>query len=388
LILEHRDDLNAFRAAVRQWVHETAPPEQAQARAKLKGDELVELQKWWMAERAKVGLATPHWPSEFGGADLSLKHQVIIADEFARANAPGRDLFAVSLNHLPGTLIPFGTEQQKRERLSGVSKGVVWCQGFSEPGAGSDLASLRTSAVRDGDHYVVNGQKIWSSYSMYAEYCILLARTDPAAPKHKGISYFLLDMKSPGVEVRPIKKSSGDSLFGEIFLDDVRIPVSDLVGEENQGWAVAQATLSSERGVLTFESFERHRVWLDDFFSSAVASKAAWLEDDQLRREFMSLFARQQSIRRQIRHLLRADEGAGGPRQSLAPALLKLQGSTVRQQLAELAVRIAGLRGQLEQTADEGAMHRYLDSYALTIAGGSNEIMRNLIAERGMGMPR
>src|SRR5262249_27520246 len=156
----------------------------------------------------------------------------------------------VGLNHVPSTLIPYGTERQKAKYLPTVAQGVIWCQGFSEPGAGSDLASLKTRAVLDGDHYVINGQKIWSSLSMYARYAIFMALIDLAAKKQRGISYFILDMNDPGIEVRPIRKSTGASGFAELFLTDVRIPVEDRVGEENQGWTVAQATLASERGVL------------------------------------------------------------------------------------------------------------------------------------------
>ena len=196
-----------------------------------------------MTERNKVGLATPHWPVEYGGAGLGIAHQVIIADEFAQAKTPGADAFIIGLNHLPGTLIPFGTEAQKKKYLPTVAQATVWCQAFSEPGAGSDLANLQTRAVLDGDHYVVNGQKIWSSQSMYARYGILLTRTDTKAKKQRGITYFILDMQAPGVEVRPIRKSTGMSEFAELFLTDVRIPIEDRVGEENQGWTVAQATL-------------------------------------------------------------------------------------------------------------------------------------------------
>ena len=172
-------------------------------------DSFYDRQQWWMAERNRVGLGTPHWPTAYGGVDLSLKNQLILAEEVARAGSPVMSLFTVSLNHLPATLIRWGTEEQKTRYLPGVANGVVWCQGFSEPGAGSDLASLRTRAVRDGDGYIVNGQKIWSSYSMYAEYCILLTRTNPDVKKHAGITYFIMDMKSKGIEVRPLRQSNG-----------------------------------------------------------------------------------------------------------------------------------------------------------------------------------
>ena len=240
----------------------------------------VAFQRWWMAERSKVGLATPHWPKEYGGAGLTLRHLVAIADEMARADAPQARIFTISLIHMPGTLFPHGTEEQKRRYLPGVAKGELWCQGFSEPNSGSDLASLRTRAVRDGDHYVINGQKIWSSSSMYADHCLLLTRTDPNAQKHRGITYFIMDMHAPGVEVRPIRQANGRSEFGELFLTDVRIPAENMIGAENNGWRIAQATLGSERGVIAFEGAERQRYEIEAFYRKSLETGAAWLRDD------------------------------------------------------------------------------------------------------------
>ncbi|HKY82943.1 MAG TPA: acyl-CoA dehydrogenase family protein [Sphingobium sp.] len=389
MIIEHKNDLGKFREAVREWTRRMAPPEKAHLWKDTDGLDQVEIQKWWMAERGKVGLATGHWPSEYGGSDLSLAHQIIIADEFARADAPMSDMFVISLNHIPGTLIPFGTEEQKKRHLPAVSRGVIWCQGFSEPGAGSDLASLRTSAVRDGDHYIVNGQKIWSSHASYAEHCMLLTRTSSGARKQDGITYLLMDMNSPGVEVRPIKRSTGAPRFAEIFLTDVRIPVANRLGEEDQGWSVAQATLSSERGVVRFEIFERLRHRIENYFGDAVRTDAAWLGDDELRREFTSCIAALQAARRQTLALLRDRPIPETPR-NVAPAIVKLTSSELAQRIFELQTRIAGLGGQVAPLVhdEDHGMYGWLDSYGRTISAGTNEIMRNLIAERGMGMPR
>jgi len=392
VILEHRNDPTAFRAAIRDWIRATLPAGEARRLAKAKGEDMMRAQTWWMAERNKVGLATPHWPVEYGGAGLGLTHQLIIADEFARASVPATDVFTISLYHVPGTLIPFGTEAQRQQHLPKVAGGTIWCQGFSEPGAGSDLASLSTRAVLDGDHYVVNGQKIWSSYSMYAEWCILLVRTDPnAVRKQLGITYLLLDMKSPGVEVRPIRKSTGVPIFSELFLTDVRIPVQNRVGEENQGWTVAQSTLSSERGVLVFEATERQHAKLQQFYLGSVASDAAWLRDDQFRREFMILYGEHQALRRQIRQLLQEhDHEQRG--YSITPALVKLLSSMMRNRVADFQVRATGLDSQAVNFDAEGVagagMFDFVDSYGFTISAGTNEIMRNLIAERGLDLPR
>jgi alkylation response protein AidB-like acyl-CoA dehydrogenase len=382
-ILSQRDDLGQFRTALQQWLAETVAPDAIQQMIDADEEEGVRIQRRWMAERHKVGLGTPHWPKEYGGADLSLAHQIILAEEFARTGAP--------LNHLPGTLLSWGTEDQKSRYLPGVAAGDIWCQGFSEPGAGSDLASLRTRAEKRGDRYVVNGQKIWSSMARYAKSCILLARTDPDAPKHKGISFFIMDMAAPGVELRPIQQLNGNSEFAEIFLTDVEIPAENLVGPENEGWKVAQATLASERGVIAFEYIERARYAVEGFFARAVADDAAWLKDDQLRRAFVDQLVELQANRLLLRRLLRGN-ASGEHGDEMLPSYVKLHGSIFRQQYSALLARLAGLEGQIFKMGFEDvyfpAMYTFLSSFSWTIAGGSNEIMRNLIAERGLGMPR
>lgn len=391
MILDRQHDLPAFRQAVRSWLADVAPRDWKARMAKASNDEYIAFQRWWMAERNKVGLGIPHWPKEYGGAGLGLSHLIVIADEMARADAPQARMFTISLIHLPGTLLPHGTEEQKRRYLAGVAQGDVWCQGFSEPNSGSDLASLRCRAVRDGDDFVINGQKIWSSYSMYADYCILLTRTDPDAPKHRGISYFIMDMRSPGVEVRPIRQANGRSEFGEIFLSDVRIPAENMIGRENDGWMVAQATLASERGVIAFEGAERQRYEVEAFYRRALETDASWLQDDQLRREFMGFLAEMQAGRRLLRRLLRESESHNAP-PSVLPSIVKLSGTALRQRICSFMVRIGGLDGQAFSTFAEepfgSPMAEFMNSFTGTIAGGTNEIMRNIIAERGLGMPR
>ena len=390
-ILSKQDDLGAFRKAVQEWLAETVPSDAIQQMIDADEEEGVRIQRDWMAERHKVGLGTPHWPKEYGGADLSLPHQIILAEEFARTGAPVIPAFMISLNHLPGTLLSWGTEEQKSRYLPGIPAGDIWCQGFSEPSAGSDLASLRTRAERKGDKYIINGQKIWSSMAMYAKYCILLARTDPDASKHAGISFFLMDMNAPGVEVRPIEQINGRSEFAELFLTDVEIPVENLVGPENGGWKVAQSTLASERGVISFEYIERARYAVEDFFKQSLENDADWLKDDQLRREFMDQLVELQANRRLLRQLLSTDayESAAG---TMLPSYIKLHGAIFRQKYSSLLTRLDGLDGQRFKMGFEEvylpAMFTYVSSFSWTIAGGSNEIMRNLIAERGLGMPR
>jgi len=401
-ILAKKDNLDEFRAAIRAWLKGVLPPtEEIEHQADLCGRDYAgfeKFQNWWMDELKKAGLWTPHWPVEAGGAGLSLRQLIVIADEMARAGAPRRNMFVITLNHVPATLIPFGTKEQIEKYVVGAANGDVWCQGFSEPGAGSDLASLRTKAelVRDpaGDYYLINGQKIWSSMSKHARYCILLARTDFNVRKHAGISYFLMDMKTPGVEVRPIRQATDRAEFSELFLTNVKIPVADLLGSENKGWAAAQATLASERGVIAFEETERTRFEMEDVLRRAVEKDAAWLKDSQLRREFARHLTTLQGLRRLIRELL--EKNATDPNApTVMPSVIKVVQTQLDQQFADLLVRIRGVEGQMfaPERSDADAipgnpMHDYLRSFGGTIAGGTNEIQRNIISERGLGMPR
>jgi alkylation response protein AidB-like acyl-CoA dehydrogenase len=392
-ILEQRHDMDAFRLALRAWFAKTVPPDWQKRMTGASHEDFRAFQYWWLEELNKVGLATPHWPAKWGGEDLSIAHQIVFFEELARADAPDPVMFTISLYHLPATLAMWGTQAQIDRYLPGARRGEVWCQGFSEPGAGSDLASLRTSAIRQGESYVVNGQKVWSSYAAYADYYLLLARTDPTAPKHLGISCMIVDLKSPGIDIRPIRQITGDSEFCEVFLDNVVVPVANLIGPENRGWQVAQSTLSAERGLLVFGLAERMNRLFLRLLSDARANNAGWTRDDQLRREFVRAYADLQAVRRLIRTMLDAiqrSDDAG----DLPPIIKILYGETL-QRSCELWTRIEGLPGQIHQpTYISGGyakgrwMMDYLNSWTWTIAGGSNEILRNVIAERQLGMPK
>jgi alkylation response protein AidB-like acyl-CoA dehydrogenase len=387
-ILDKQHDLAAFRAALRAWLKEAVPADAIDRIVRAHDEELVEIQRWWMGERQKVGLGMGHWPKEYGGAGLGLAHEVILAEEFARANAPIIPAYTVSFNNVPSTLFAWGSEAQKRRYLPGIAAGEIWCQGFSEPGAGSDLASLRTRAERDGDHYVLNGQKIWSSFAMHAGQCIMLVRTGASEPKHSGLSFLIMDMKSPGLEVRPIRQITARSEFAELFLTNVRVPVENLVGPENQGWKVAQSTLSAERGLVAFEFAERNRHAIERFYFDAVRNEAAWLKDAQLHREFVDLILEFQAHRRQIRTLLATEPSEVG----ILPPVIKLHGTGTRQRISALMAKLTDLEGNRYEHGHEDVfrppMFTYLSSFGWTISAGTNEIMRNVIAERGLGMPR
>ncbi|HKT78059.1 MAG TPA: acyl-CoA dehydrogenase family protein [Sphingobium sp.] len=391
-IMDHADDPARFRTAVREWLGDVLPGDWREQLAGKPEDAYVALQRWWLDERRRAGLVLPSLPRSVGGSGLSIDCQLVLAEESARAGTPPLELamFMVSLTHVPATLLEWGTPEQQRAYLPGLIAGDVWCQGFSEPGAGSDLAALRTRAVRQGDVYVVNGQKIWSSYSRYARYCLLLVRTDSDAPKHRGISYLILDMETPGVEVRPIRQATGDQEFSEIFLTDVRIPVENLIGPENQGWKVAQSTLAAERGLLAFERSERQLVHVENHLTRALDEGADWTRSEDRRGEFMELLARMQSVRRMIRSLLRDD--AGKAQAKMLPAIIKLSSSIVSQDYADFLVRVGDIEQQFQRQSfvcdGRYPMYDYIYSFGDTISAGSNEIMRNLIAERRLGLPR
>ena len=249
-------DLDEFRAAVRHWCQAHVPQGWRQAQTGVSDEEFVSFQQAWFAELRAAGFAVPHWPREWGGG-MSAAEQVVLYSELAAHDAPRLVLAFVAIHHAASTLLAAGTEEQRRRHLPAILDGEIWVQGFSEPEAGSDLASLRASARKDGDGYVVNGQKLWASGAAHADWCLLLARTDAGAPKRRGISYFLMDMRTPGIDVRPIRQATGESHFCEIFLNDVVIPAAQLVGPENAGWRVAQQTLGAERGMTMLELAER-----------------------------------------------------------------------------------------------------------------------------------
>ena len=389
-IIEKRNDSGAFRGALREWLSRVVPSDWRERMTGASPQEFREFQQWWLAQLDSVGLATPHWPVEWGGVALSLPNQVIIFEEMARADAPDLVMFTISLYHLPATLGAWGTPEQVRQYLPAVRRGAVWSQGFSEPQAGSDLASLRTRAVRDGERYIVNGQKVWSSYAAYADYYLLLARTHPDAPKRKGISCFIVDLKSPGVDIRPIKQINGHDEFCEVFLDNVSVPAENRIGPENEGWRVAQSTLSAERGVLVFALAERMNRIFERMLSKP---NPAWAADDELRRELVSCYGDMQAVRRLIRSLLSASHGEEAAN-SLPPIIKILYGETL-QRFTELMTRVEALESQVLRPsfisggyAKGNWMTDYLSSWTWTISGGSNEVLRNVIAERQLGLPQ
>jgi alkylation response protein AidB-like acyl-CoA dehydrogenase len=298
----------------------------------------------------------------------------------------------VSLHHAASTLLAAGTDEQKRQHLPAILDGEIWVQGFSEPEAGSDLAALRTAARRADNRYVVNGQKLWASGAANADWCLLLARTDPDAPKRHGISYFLLDMRSPGVEVRPIRNAVGESHFCEIFLTDVEIPRANLVGPENAGWQVAQETLGAERGMTMLELAER--LGNAGFRWLVEACARAGALGDSLVADRLAAFETEIAALRAMTARLVASHDTG----SVSPAdasIVKLYYSELLQRMTDFGLEVSGLSAHavLRKPASSGWesgawLLDFIGSWEWTIPGGSSEIQRTIIAERGLGLPR
>lgn len=379
--------LEEFRSEVRRWCREHIPPDWRAAQTGVDDEEFVRFQKWWFAELHAAGYAVPHWPKEWGGG-MGIAQQVVLYSELAAHDAPRLVLAFVGIHHAASTLLAAGTDEQRRRHLPAILDGEIWVQGFSEPEAGSDLASLRTTARRDGDDFVVNGQKLWASGGKHADWCLLLARTEVEAPKRKGISYFLMDMKSPGVEVRPIRNAIGDSHFCEIFLNDVRIPAANLVGPLNSGWQVAQATLGAERGMTMLELAERLG---NAGFRWLVQSCPV---DDPIVADRLAQFEIEiTGLRGMCRELVeKAEAGTASPADA---SIVKLFYSELLQRMTDFGAEIGGLPAhtQLVKSASSGWesgswVLDFIGSWEWTIPGGSSEIQRTIIAERGLELPR
>ncbi|MET0879999.1 MAG: acyl-CoA dehydrogenase family protein, partial [Acidimicrobiales bacterium] len=292
----------------------------------------------------------------------------------------------VGLAHAGPTLIAEGTEEQRRHHLPRILRGEsVWCQGFSEPEAGSDLASLRTRAVREGDEYVVTGQKIWSTRAHVADFCELLVRTDPDAPKHKGITWLILDMHQPGVDVRPMKTIDGESHFCEVFLDGARVPVTNRVGEENDGWRVTNVTLRFERGT----AFAQHVITMRSQLGRLVTLAGDFADRPDLRRHVGRLDARIDGLWRMTQRCVTEAEATGLP--SPLGSAVKLGYSELGQEIARFGMELLGRRaiGTADPDTEEARLvHDYLWSFQYTIAAGTSQIQRNLVAERILGLPK
>lgn len=387
--LEHR----AYRARVRSWFEQNRPGTL----------ETQEDRRAWHRQLYDAGFVGMGWPKAYGGQEASPIEQAIVGEEMVRSQVPGT-INGLGIGFIGPTLIAHGTEEQKQRYVKKIlTAEELWCQLYSEPGSGSDLASLKTTAVRDGDHYVVNGQKVWSSQAFNADYAILLARTDTAAPKHKGISYFILDMHAEGVDVRRLKQITGSSEFCEEFLTNVQVPVENRIGEEGQGWELAQTTLGFERGGNLLARVTAHKATLNrliEVCKTMPRNGGVAIDDPLVRQKIGRMLAEVEVLRYAgLRLLSKLEKGQRpGPESSVD----KLYYSEMDKRHQELIQEILGPFGQLleggpEELAlglrstreDEGSWaYNFLWSRAGTIYSGSSEIQKNIIGERVLKLPR
>lgn len=387
----------AFRQELRAWLEKNRPAQRSGdddhadfMHEGSKDDWQRRLQ--WHRKMHSGGWVGLSWPKEYGGRGATLTQQLIYNEEMAAANTP-QLVNGLGIMLVGPTIIHWGTEEQKQRYVPKILSGEeIWCQGYSEPGSGSDVASLQTRAIEEGDYFIVNGQKVWTSDAHHADWCILLVRTDPSAPKHKGISYVLVDMHSPGVTVRPLVQITGDANFNEVFFEDVKVPKKNLIGEKNQGWQVAITTLMFERSGIGGgrDLLGQVRELADLARAVRNNGKTAW--DDSSVRQKISGFAGEALALKYtgFRQLTRRLKGLPpGPEGSV----LKLGTSELNLKMNKFAMELLGPYAQLEFKApfavDRGIWsYRMLASRALTIAGGTSEIQHNIIGERVLGLPK
>ena len=390
---EYTPHEEAFRQELRTWLAAN-PPEGYDPETFLSLDQEARfvIQLNWQKQLYRAGWVGIHWPKAYGGRGATVMEQTIYRQEMVRARMPEVANF-MGIRIAGPTLIHWGTEEQKRRYIPTILNGEeIWCQGYSEPGAGSDIASLQTRAVEEGDHFVINGQKVWTSYAQYARYCLLLARTDPTAPKHKGISCFIVDMQTPGITVRPLRQINGDAEFNEVFFDNVRVPKANLIGEKNQGWQVALTTLMFER--VTFDVLSPVEAVIERLIAVVKQGEAGTRAPDvdaavrqQVARFYTELQAIKYSSLRQLTRQLRGDPP--GPESSL----VKLAASELNLRVVQFATALLGAPGPVVSGSEQGVdggywMHCALSTHLFTIAGGTSEIQRNILGERVLGLPK
>jgi alkylation response protein AidB-like acyl-CoA dehydrogenase len=382
-----------FRDELRAWLEANVPRDWSDWREKPIEESFPYLRAW-QRKLHEGGWAAVSWPKEYGGRGATLPQQAIFWEEMARVEAPPM-ANSLGLGLIGPTIIAHGTEAQKKRFIPRIlSAEEIWCQGFSEPNAGSDLASLQTEAKLDGDHYIVNGQKVWTSYGWVGNWCELVVRTDPNAPKHKGLSVLLIDMSSPGVEVRPLRQMTGESEFNEMFFRDVRVPVENLLGQVNDGWNVAVSTLMYERGsygARLHPLFRRNISRLIELSKTFQKNGRAAAQDPLTRQKLAQCYAEVEIMRlNQLRAFSRITAtGAPGPEGSIQ----KIFWSELNQRLQQVAQEMFGPYGQLlaedRHSVDKGIWsYGYLRTRGNTIEAGTSEVQRSIIGHFVLGLPK
>jgi len=377
-------EVEQFRAQLREWLSANLTDELVAARRPAgRDDAAFELLRTWDRAMAEAGWAAVSWPREYGGRGATVLEQLVYTEETTRARTP-MPLNIIGMNNIAPAIMQYGTESQKTNLLPRMMRADdIWCQGMSEPEAGSDLASLRTRAVRDGDDFVVNGQKIWTSLGHRAQWCQLYVRTDPEAPKHKGISCLIVDMRLPGIEVRPLVTLNGDADFAEVFFHDVRVPTDALLGPLNGGWQVATTTLSHERAGAA-RLYAEMQVRLEELVGDLAAADSGALDDPVTLRRLGEIGLRIKYLEVLCQRSISAALHGGSDHAAFGTAsLAKTLWGEIGQDLAALAFDVVGTRRTSVQWAD----YR-LTSRSLTIAGGTTQINKNITAQRVLGLPR
>jgi alkylation response protein AidB-like acyl-CoA dehydrogenase len=378
-----------FRDDFRAWLADNAPAEWAGSTNSEDRSEYLNYLRDWQRTLYQGGWAGISWPQQYGGRGVSLMEEAIFQEELASANAP-QMIGTIGLSLVGPTIIALGTEQQKERYLTPILSGEeIWCQGFSEPNAGSDLASLSTRAIREGDDFIVNGQKIWTSLAQLADWCLLLVRTDTAAPKHKGITCLLVNMRSEGISVRPLRQMSGDSGFNEVFFSNVRVPVAQVLGKVDQGWATAITALMNERANLGTGMQVIFKRNLDALIARAhkvERNGAMATEDPIVRQKLAQSFLELEILRLNTNRALTSlsKTGIPGPEGSIQ----KLYWSEWNQRMQQTAQEILGPYGQLSDFDKGMWQYGYLRTRGNTIEAGTSEVQRNIIAERVLGLPK
>lgn len=384
--LAYSEEEQRFRSELRNFLEANVPREEAPEDLDLEFEWLRAFQRR-MHTGGWVGI---HWPREFGGRGATPMQQAIFAEEMARARAP-QLVNRVGINNVGPTLMHFGTEEQKRRFLPGIlSADEIWCQLYSEPDAGSDLAALRTRADLDGDDFVVSGQKVWTSYAQHARWAILLARTDPAAKKHHGISYLIVDMSVPGIEIRPLRQLTGAAEFNEVFLDHVRVPRGNLVGGLNEGWQISTVTLAHERGTnFAIKEQVLARIAVDALRD--LARERGRVEDPVARQGLARLYVETEIMR--FMNLEMLTRVGRGELPGAETSIVKTFWADLTQAIGDFSCELLGAHGMLMRgsahTVGNGRFaQQMLFSRAASIAGGTSEVQRNIIAQRLLGLPR
>ena len=389
------EEEEAFREEVRQWLKKEIPPRWIELDAGLweETEESWALSREFQRKLGQKGWLAPAYPKEYGGSEMSHMRRLILAEELNYNRAPVSIEVEISVNWVGPAIMLFGTEEQKKKYVTEVAKGEsIFCLGYSEPNAGSDLASLQTRAVEDGDGYVINGQKSWCSYAHYAAYCWLGARTDPDVPKHKGISMFIVDMKTPGITVRPLINILNRHSFNEVFFDDVRIPKESLVGEKNNGWYQLVMALDFERSLIGTAAVNQRLI--EELVQHAKEADygSASLADAPLIKDELAEIAVENEVLRMMCYRI-AWMYSKNLHPSYESSMSLLFCSELLRRLANVGMRVLGPYGQLDMDSkwavlNARIMRAYLSALSIGVGGGSNEIQRNIVAMRGLGLPR